>query len=103
MVSVQIQAKGTISFAVRRLPNGWFIGDCEPLGLCLDAPTLDELDATLREGLQELFRSLFQHGDLPKFLNARGWHMEPLPHGISPNELFFEAPVKLEREYHAGW
>lgn len=67
--------KSQIQWKAFRSPTGkvW-IAQCDPLGLTVEAKTLDELySSAIPEALRDLLTDLIEDGDLDEFLREMGW------------------------------
>ena len=53
--------------------GGTWIASCDPLKITARGETWGELQESMAELISELFRDLFESGDLAVFLNEKGW------------------------------
>lgn len=74
--------------------SGQWIAICKPLKLTVQAETWGELNESIRETLDAIFRDLLVSGDLKKFLREQGWQpMTPIP--TRPEGVRFDIPWKI--------
>jgi hypothetical protein len=55
------------------------VGICDPLNLCLEADSEDELHSLIPEAIHLLMKDLFEDNELDKFLREKGWQAIGLP------------------------
>jgi hypothetical protein len=96
MITVKIDAnvpwRVAQSAATRRI-----IGVCDPLNLCLEADTEDELRSLIPEALHLLMTDLFEDQELAQFLKEKGWHAMNLP-ARPDGDVQFDVPWHIIAE-----
>lgn len=95
---IQIQVNGSVRWVVEQTPAGHYVATCEPLGLAMEDPSLDGLQASIFESIQLLMKDLFESNELEVFLQSRGWRAIPQPQStsaVSPREVEFDVPTEL--------
>ena len=76
-MQAMIRAKGQVRCTAYMSPeSGRWIGECEDLGLAVEAEDLDDLRSMFGEALQLLFTDLVEDDELEAFMRARGWEPE---------------------------
>ena len=73
MPSVRLRAKDTVECIAHSMESGKWLGECEPLGICIESDDLNDLYGQFREAIALLIRDLMEDGELDAFLKARGW------------------------------
>ena len=73
VAQAQIRAERIQCMAHQNERTGQWIGECEPLGVVLEANDLGELHSLFNEAINLLFADLSEDGELADFLEARGW------------------------------
>lgn len=70
------------------------IAVCEPLGLVTHGRDLADLQSSINESLNLLFRALLKQGELNAFLTQRGW---------TAQEISVESQADEEPSFHVPW
>ena len=73
MPDVQLKAQGTVECTAHLMKSGKWIGECEALGICIEADDLNDLYGQFRESIALLIRDLMEDGELDAFLKSKGW------------------------------
>jgi hypothetical protein len=95
---IKIQVNTNLQWVVERSPAGHYVATCEPLGLVMEDPSLDGLQASIFESIQLLMVDLLEAQQLDEFLRSRGWRAMPQPQPmapVSPREVEFDVPYDL--------
>jgi len=56
------------------------VGECEALGISVQASNLSELSFTFEEAMELLLTDLIEDGELEEFLQSKGWNKKDIPH-----------------------
>ncbi len=105
---VTIEVGGNIAWVAKRSgQSDRWIGICEPMGLTVDAATLDELHSVIAETMYLVLTDLLEDNELDAFLRKRGWTAvqdsaagERSPEFNVPWELIAEGARDPERRPH---
>src|SRR5258708_24071737 len=75
---MRIDVNGQVQGMVSRTgePQHW-LAVCDPLGLTMEAPSLDDLHASLSDAVQLLMADLLEAGELDGFLRNPAWRRLP--------------------------
>ena len=93
-MKTMIRAKGQVQCTAYESPeSGRWIGECEDLGLAVEADDLDGLRRIFGEALHLLFTDLIEDGELDAFMRARGWEPEDDLTDHVPWELIAQCEV----------
>ena len=84
--------------ATRCSETQYWVAECAPLGLVMEAPSLDELDGLIEEASYLLFSTLLQDGQFDNFLRARGWQASNVPENPEDDKIGFSIPWSLVAE-----
>lgn len=78
---MEIRTEGKVQcIAYRSAHSGRWIGECEMLGIAVEAENLDELHEMFGEAIALLLEDLTEDGELDEFLLSKGWR---------PNDKWF--------------
>ena len=67
-----VRIEGTVKWHVFQSEHGNWVGICNPLGLTMEDPTLDELNLDIQDAVNSIFEQLLKYGELDQFLDDRG-------------------------------
>ena len=98
MTDLEVRAEGSAEVSALRNPEtGMWVGECDALGIVVEADSLDELHALVEEAITLLFADLIADGEARAFLEARGWTEIPdwLPSGIQDDAIEAVVPWNL--------
>jgi hypothetical protein len=74
-----------------------WVAVCPMLSITAEAETWERLASMLAEEVNELMLDLFEEGELPKFLQERGWQpMMPIPVSMPREGLRFDVPMEMK-------
>ena len=62
--------EGSVACMARKLESGIWLGQCEPLGIYLEADSLDELHEQLREAFGLVVRDMLEEGEVDALVEA---------------------------------
>lgn len=97
-----IEINATVQWHYMREPEaGRYIGECNALGLVLEASTHEDLAHRIHHAQSLMFQYLLESGELDQFLRQHHWTM----HGTIPpsiKDARFELPFDLIREMPNG-
>ena len=68
-----VRIEDTITWHVFQSEHGNWIGICDPLGLTMEGPTIDELNLNIQDAVNSILERLLKKGELEKFFSDRGW------------------------------
>jgi hypothetical protein len=75
-----------------------WIGECQPMGLIMEADSLDELHSVIDEAMQLLLLDLLRDNELDQFLREHGWRAQDVPMEARPEDVKFSVPWELIAE-----
>ena len=68
---------GMVEWEAKQNPeSGYWVANCEALGLCAGGETFEELQSCIEEVVAFLFEDLRKDGDLIPFLQEHGWGLD---------------------------
>ena len=73
--SVRLKAKGSVECVAHRMESGKWLGQCEALGIFIEADDLNDLHGQFQEAIALFIHDLLDEGELGAFLKAQGWTM----------------------------
>lgn len=93
---IRIEVTTHVQWQVERGPSRHYVATCPALGLVMEDPTFEGLEASIEESVQLLMRDLLESNELESFLRQRGWRAMPQPpvHD-GPNDVQFDVPYEL--------
>jgi hypothetical protein len=95
--SVTITIQTQLVWACARTSIGTVVASCDPIGLTVEAENETELPNVIAEAQHELMVDLFEDGELPRFLQDRGWQSNrPLPPIMPEGGVKFDVPFRVE-------
>ena len=98
MSKVTIHVESNLQWKAIHSESGVWVAACEPLGVTMEADTLDELYEVIGESCSVLFLDLYEDDQLDSFLRSRGWSASDLPESTSGKPVEFEVPWNLVAE-----
>ena len=93
MAIINIQVQAALQWAGKQTERGRWIAECVPLGISIEADSLDELHSLMAESTHLLFRDLVADNEFDQFLRERGW-TAPVTHPAA-EEMDFRVPMEL--------
>ena len=73
MPDVRLTTEGTVECTAHLMKSGNWLGECEALGIYIEADDLNDLYSQFHESIALLIRDLIEEGELHAFLKERGW------------------------------
>jgi hypothetical protein len=95
MAVININVQATLQWHATETPRGRWIAECKPLGVALEADSLDELRSVINEATDLLFRDLFEDAEFDRFLKDRGWTASAPPPPTLTEDVRFHVPMEL--------
>ena len=83
--------EGSVPCMARKLESGIWLGQCEPLGIYLEADNLDDLHEQLREAFGLVVRDMLEEGEVDALVRALG---EASGSDWKPHEVKVKAKAK---------
>lgn len=103
----EIAVEANLVWHIHKTDVGTFLGECNPIGLVLEAASAAELRQMIDESLHYFFLVHYEDGTLSTFLTSKGWKASgalPNPNELTPEQLagmHFSSPWKSEPQYAA--
>ena len=98
-ITIQVQAK--VVWACTSTRRGTVVAFCDPLGLTVEADDASELQSVIAEAQHVLMIDLLEDGELPRFLQDRGWTANrAIPQTIPEGGVKFDVPFRVEPVTH---
>lgn len=94
MAIININVQATLQWVGRQTERGQWIAECIPLGIVIEAESLDELHSLMGESTHLLFTDLVADNEFDQFLRERGWSAAAPP-PVAQDELAFRVPMEL--------
>ncbi|MFH1043515.1 MAG: hypothetical protein V1796_00260 [Pseudomonadota bacterium] len=94
-----VQGKAQLQWrAERGISSDCWVGICDPMGLTIEANSLDELYGLIDETMQLVLTDILRDNELDQFLLERGWRVQNMPTVTRPEDVRFNVPWELIAE-----